>query len=147
MTFGRYDNNSEFVIFQQYQMASAGNTPTTEIDIYDWQKKFWEITSNWKGEVPMPIMVGKDPYWRGVDPGHYDLDEKARLEGKVFVGGFDLKTYRVSERSVRIPNDEEYEKFFKAVIDKGTYYLKKHGGGYVMARRWVDMGKKTNGKS
>lgn len=143
MAFGRSDGNGGFVVFPAFHASSAGMAPTIEIDIYEWQKQFWNIRSNWRGEAPMPIMVGDKPFWRGVDPGYDKPDEKLNKKGedKVFVGGFDLKTYRVAERHIRLPNDKEYEKHFKRSVEAGTFYLRAERGGYVLARRWKERGR------
>lgn len=138
MSFGRSDNNGGFIVFPAFHASEAGQGAVMEVDIHEWQKKFWSIRSNWRGEVPMPIMVGNTPYWRGVDPGWDTPDVKIdkRGEDKVFVGGFDLKTYRVAERHVRLPNDAEYKKHFQKAVESGTFYLRAERGGYVLARRW-----------
>lgn len=135
MTYGRRDSSGEVVLFDAFTMSNAlSHGPVIEIDVYDWQKIFWDKISKHRGEPPMPVMVGKTPCWRGVHPPH---GIEARTD-QSFVAGFDLKIYRVDHNKVRVPNDAEYNKYFKEAVERGTYYLKKMEGSCIkLARRHV----------
>lgn len=132
--FGKYDSNGDISLFPQYQMSGAVMPNMIEEDIYRWQKEFWDNVFKFKSEPPMPIMIGKKPYWRGVYPPHGE-DEAT----KVYVADFDLKIYRVNENAVRLPNDAEYDQHFRRVIAAGTYALqkiRKSHQGIILVRKW-----------
>jgi len=98
-------------------------------DQYQWEREFWDKVKQARmNEIPMPIMVGNKPFWRGVNPPRNVIIP----DGCIYVADFKCKIWRVRYNNTRLPTDQEYIKYFKRDIDGNTYFLKMCKGDDFM---------------
>lgn len=124
---------------QEYQMSNAlSHAQVILEDKNEWEKEFWNRIMKTRGkEVPLPIMVGKFPYWRGVvAPWRVSMQDETEKRGFIpaevkkpvfylWIADFNCRIWKAPVYRIRTPTDAEYDRHFREAIDKSQYRLKK----------------------
>lgn len=115
-------------LHSDYQMSNALSHKQIIVeDKYDWQREFWERATRHRGiETPMPCIYKKGLYFTG---GFQPPDMPMATGETIYIADFECNHILVDRNLIRLPNDDEYKKYYKRLIDNYVYRIKqKHSG-------------------
>lgn len=85
-----------------------------------WSSDYWAKVMSSEKSLPRPVMVGGAPYMSGDLSPH----GKDPCYGYEFLCTMDGKKYaHIEQNRIRSPNLNEYNKYFKHIIDNEVFYI------------------------
>jgi len=116
------------------QMCDALCNPQQRIESeYQWQAEFYSLLMKTKGiELPVPCIYQKKVYFSG---GLHPPGTEPPTYESIYIADRCCNHIRVLAKETRLPNDAEYNKFYRHLIEGLVYRIiskEKNGGCSVM---------------